>query len=398
MYLRKGLLNKESSARLINQFAVISIQKKISRLSILLCVALGIMPVQVYAVKSIKINSLLSEAKPQEPWDRGAFMADKTVYFTQVNSSGTNANQIAMVTLTYFTSTNCSGTRTGTPGTYTTPNNGSSIPLPIALGVPFGLVASSTWNVGVNKAGIAIGSMPLVQSVAVTFYSTTNNVPQSDFFTTATNHKSFACVPVSCNSGSCTSTAGTQNFALKTTALAGDPAYGGVIGCMGGGLLNVILAPSGTLNTQWGPTNRNAGATSINNGLDNTTKIINCLSNGTGTNCTAGTNINVNTYPAGLCSLYAAPGAYAGSWFLPATNASATPANTGQLGCIYTNTVAINNGLTATGGTGLGNLAYWSSTEVSITNARYLFYNFGGGQGSLAKSNTGVTFRCTRDF
>lgn len=43
-----------------------------------------------------------------------------------------------------------------------------------------------------------------------------------------------------CSSGACTSGSGTQSFQLKTTAAIGDPADGGVIACMNGGLNNLV--------------------------------------------------------------------------------------------------------------------------------------------------------------
>jgi hypothetical protein len=343
----------------------------------LIITSLGLLPIGVLA-KPVAINNLLETLLPGEPWDIGLVMLPKTVSFNQIASGGTDATAIAKVTLSYFTSNDCTGTGVGNnPGSfplpsYTTPNGGPS--LPIRLGTRFGLVATSAWLVGTNK--LAIADMTTIQSIAVTFRSTANNTPQSNFSGT-----SFACIPVTCTagpSGTCTSGLGTQNFTLKTTAAIGDPADGGVIACMSGGLNNLVAASADTASKVWGGSGTATGASGVTDGLTNTTTIVNCLTGpGGGVGCPM--NITENTYAAGACQTFAAAGGYTTDWFLPARN---------QLNCLNTNKANLPNFTV---------LQYWSSTESTIApTTEALDQSFSNGNiADVLKTNV-FQVRCVR--
>ena len=311
--------------------------------------------------KQITVMDLFTPLSPTEPWNKGVLTATKTVNFQQAASGGTDATTVSKVTLAYFMSANCTGPKAG-GGFYTTPNGTS---FSISVGTPFGLVAASTWNVGSTQLNII--DMGVIHSVAVTLKSTNSTVPQANF-----SSNSFACIPVTCASNACTSASGTQSFELKTTAAIGDPAEGGIIACMNGGLNNLIVpATDNSIGIEWGGSGTLTNATSTFDGASNTTTIVTSL--GVGTN-----------YAAGLCSAYEATGGYNSGWFLPAGN-NMTPS--GQLYCLYINQVAIG-GFSVSG--------YWSSSEASATTARRQgFVN--GNQLSVNKSNE-LSVRCAKTF
>ncbi len=319
-------------------------------------VTIALLPITGIAKsKPITTTDLLKTLRKGEPWDRGVLTATKTVMFQQAASGGSDANSVSKITLSYFTSGNCTGAVSGT-GSYTTPNGTS---YPISLGTPFGLVAASTWNVGSTKLSIA--DMTTIGSVAVTLKSTNNNTPQANF-----SGVSFACVPVTCAGGQCTSGSGTQSFQLKsTTAEIGDPADGGVIGCIGGGLNNFVVPSSNNAYITWGD-NLDTGATSTTDGATNTALIV--------TQYGAGV-----TYAAGVCQAYAATGGYTTGWFLPAEV---------QINCLYTNQSTIG---------GFDVVPYcWSSTEGNgfLAIAQY----FPDGSVSYANKVQLNTVRCARAF
>jgi hypothetical protein len=307
-------------------------------------------------------SNLLQDLKSGEPWDRSVLTAAKTAMFNQTTSGSTNATSISKITLAYFISSDCTGVKAGT-GFYTTPDGSS---FTIQLNKPFGLVASSAWNVGSNK--LSISNMTTIQSIAVTFKSTNNNTPQSNF-----SGVSFACLPVTCTAGPlgvCTSGSSTQNFTLKTTASIGDPADSGVIACMNAAITppanaGFLVAPKVDNNTsvRWGGDGTTTGATSLTNGSANTATIITTLGSST-------------TYAARVCSTYAASGGYTSGWFLPAKD---------QLNCLYVNKTTIG---------GTFSLRYWSSSETNSTTA--FAQNFTtGNQAGNGKSNLN-SVRCVR--
>lgn len=99
------------------------------------------------------------------------WLLPKTVTF---NKTAGDATQIEQLSLSFFTSNNCSGNTLQTP--YTTSN--TSPFFLISDNTPFGLVAASTWNVGVN---LGIPDMATVCSVAVVLKSSTSDIPQANF-------------------------------------------------------------------------------------------------------------------------------------------------------------------------------------------------------------------------
>ena len=338
------------------------------------CAIIGLLPATGLAKsKPITPSNLLETLLPGEPWDRGVFSSTKTVMFQQAASGGTDSTTVAKITMSYFTSANCSGSVAGS-GSYTTPNGTS---FTISVGTPFGLVAASTWNVGSTQLSIA--DMTTVGSVAITFKSTNNNTPQANF-----SGVSFACVPVTCTAGpagQCTSVSGTQSFQLKTTAAIGDPANGGVIACLDGGLNNLV---AGRLDSAqgfnvpgavvWGGAGTAIGATaqSDTDGATNTTAIVTTLGAGT-------------TYAAGLCQAYATTVVTGGynTWFLPAKN---------QLACLYTNRAAIGN-FTVT------NPFYWNSTEYTGAPASNAwFQDFANSSQNFVPKNGSYGARCVQAF
>jgi hypothetical protein len=317
--------------------------------------------------KPIVTTELLQALKKGEPWDRSVFSANKLTYFQQSNSSaGTNASVVSKITLAYFTSLNCTGNKEGS-GFYTTPNGSS---FPIQVGTTFGFVAASAWNVGQTQ--LAISDMTSIKSIAVTFKSTNENTPQScfgaDCGTTGSNRSNFVCLPVNCAGGECLSTAPTpQTFQLKTTVSLGDPADGGVIACLDGGLLDVIAAKTDISSTTncWSPSSDDISTTEID-GRTNTQTIT--------------TQYGIKfSYAARSCQESVATGGYTSGWFLPATT---------QLSCLYTN----RSYYSFAGNT------HWASTQFSPTNAVTVAYTNKGTVGNFSKSTscTGRRVHCAR--
>lgn len=338
--------------------------------------AIGLLPA-IAAAKPITTTDLLQTLRKGEPWDRGVLTATKTVMFQQAASGGTDATTVSKIRLSYFTSANCTGSVAGT-GSYTTPDGTSYT---ISVGTVFGMVAASTWNVGSTKLSIA--DMTTIQSVAVTFKSTNSNTPQAAFTNGSAQVISYACIPVTCAAGECTSGSGTQSFTLKTTAAVGDPADGGVIGCQSTGtsfnLFDIVVTTSDQSTSQgWGSSGTTTGATSTTDGAANTTTIVAKL--GTG-----------STYAARTCNELSVTGGFTSNWFLPSGSVTNS-----QINCLYNNRNVIATGSVAAGGAGFASANYWSSTEASAANAWRL--NFSNGvQGSGGKVNL-FRVRCSRAF
>jgi len=321
--------------------------------------------------KPIMTTDILQHLRKGEPWDRGVFSATKMLMFSQERNttSGTDATSVAKITLSYFTSTGCTATNGTSVPTYTTPNGTS---FTINVGTPFGMVASSAWKVGNSKVSPAVADMTKIQSIAVTLKSTNNNTPQASF-----TGISFACVPVTCTGGACTSSSGIQIFQLKTTATIGDPADGGVIACTSGGLNNLVT-PTADNSTgsgiSWGLPGISTSAVSTTSGASNTTSIVTTLGSST-------------SYAARTCSTYSAPGGFTSGWFLPAGNNTTT---SGQLNCLFINRGRI-------GGFSSGS-SYWSSTEVSGNNSNAWSQNFGSGSQSNFIKTSVFRVRCSRSY
>tara|TARA_R110002126_G_scaffold291802_1_gene459110 strand:+ start:8708 stop:9730 length:1023 start_codon:yes stop_codon:yes gene_type:complete len=338
---------------------MIGIKRPHHALLIALIVA-GLLPTISFAKsKPITPQDLFTHLSPTEPWRKGELTAAKTVNFNQTASGGTDATTVSKVQLGYFTSADCTGAKAGS-GFYTTPNGTS---FTISVGTPFGLVAASTWNVGVNQLGISTGDMANIQSVAITLKSTNNDVPQSNF-----SGNSFACVAVMCASNACTSVANTQNFELKTTAAVGDPADGGKIADTNG---LIATASDDSTNIRWTDSVAETGALSDTDGIANTALIVgNASCSNAPDNCAAN-----------ICDTLSITGGYTNGWFLPAKN---------QLNTLYTNEATIG---------GFDSVDYWSSTEyVDMPSSRAWSQNFGSGAQNFRSKVNFYYVRCVRAF
>lgn len=331
------------------------------RIALIISVLIPIMGIAGPA--PVTTADLLSNLSPTEPWDKGKLTATKTVNFEQTDSGATNATSIAKITLAYFTSNDCTGAPAG-DGFYTTPDGSS---YSISLSNPFGLVAASTWNVGSSQLNIA--DMTSINSVAIVFKSTNNEVPQSNF-----SGSSFDCIAVTCASNACTSAENTQSFSLKTTPAIGDPANGGVLACYTGlGDAFDLVAPQNdiTFGEPWGPNSSSMSAFSDDDGDANTSAIVAFY--GTG-----------STYMARTCDEYQTSGGFTTGWFLPAVN---------QLVCLFNNRFAIG-GFTTSGTTRF----YLASTESSEDNTRAVRVSFGsaGNIRTGSKTATNRRGRCVK--
>jgi len=162
-------------------------------------------------------------------------------------------------------------------------------------------------------------------------------------------------------------------------AVVGEPAYGGIIGCINGGLNNLIVAPTDiSTGAEWGNSGTYAGATSITNGRKNTIEIT--------------TEHAAPGIAACLCAAYSidsegnspcqSGNVCYNDWFLVAGN---NTTSTGQLNCLYINRSAIDN---------FASDIYWSSTEVISDNA--YAQSFANGAESAPARTTMQHVRCAR--
>lgn|GEM_PF-6252405 len=320
---------------------------------------LGLIPIASFSKsKPIMTTDLLQALSPIEPWDKsGVLTATKTANFQQAASGATDATTIAKVKLAYFTTNDCTGDKAGT-GFYSTPNTSPSHT--ISVGGQFGFVAHSAWQVGESK--LSIGDMTTINSIAVTFQSSTSDVPQSNF-----SGSSFSCLAVSCAANACTSAAGTQSFQLKTTAAAGDPAFGGKIADPSTGLIATSENDSGGIT--WGSTSTQTNATSDEDGSNNTTTIVTTLGVNNGTN-----------YAAKLCSDHSASGGY-DNWFLPSKD---------QLSAMLVSKSAVGDYLEN---------GYWTSTESSTSGAWIVDFWSEAGTTESTASKSGTRYvRCASTY
>lgn len=166
-----------------------------------------------------------------------------------------------------------------------------------------------------------------------------------------------------------------NGYTYLATAV-GQNSGGGKIACLGGGLQNLITTTADySVALIWGG---GAGAFAVSNtdGATNTAEIVANVPSAPG------------TFAASACSLYEidsagntpcqAGNACYNDWFLPALT---------QLNCLYTNKVAIG---------GFSNIAYWTSTVLSLFLAYYQEFAAGGTAG--ANRGNPLNFRCVRSF
>lgn len=239
---------------------------------------------------------------------------------------------------------------------------------------------SASGGVGVTLTGTA-----LTGTTSITFdgiSATSINVINSTTVTAVTPAHAAGIVDVVITTPQ--NSAGLSNgFTYQTTA-TGQSAYGGIIGCLNGGLNNLIAAAAdNSIGIEWGGFGITTNATSTTDGSTNTATIVSSLGNNGGT-----------PYAAQLCNDYeidsqgntpCEPGNTCyNDWFLPAGNNTTA---SGQLNCLYTNRVSI-------GGFSASN--YWSSTEQNSTSAYLQDFN----NGASLSSNKGlsVRVRCVRAF
>ena len=185
----------------------------------------------------------------------------------------------------------------------------------------------------------------------------------------------------------------TDGYTYETTAV-GQPAFGGTIACLNGGLNDLIAARAdNSPGIPWG-VQKYIEAISTSDGAANTVKIVDCLTNSIG--CTnPPTPIGIDTYAAGICSTYEVDSqgntpckpenACYDDWFLPAVSAFGAPT---QLNCLYANQAEIGGFTTSED--------YWSSTEFGGDEA----YIQGFGSGLIFEQNKLVSehTRCVSVF
>ena len=227
-----------------------------------------------------------------------------------------------------------------------------------------------TGATGVTFDGVAATSVNVINSTTITAVTPAHAAGAVD-------------VVVTTPSGSGTLLNG---FTYTATAI-GQSAHGGTIGCLNGGLNNLIAASADNSTAiEWGGfgTAIGAGAQSDTDGASNTAQIVAQLGAG-------------GSYAAGLCDLYEVDSqgntpCQAGNtcyndWFLPAGGNSGA---SGQLNCLYTNQVAIG---------GFGASVYWSSTEVTaIPPFNASAQSFVSGIQPFTAKNNLLRVRCVRAF
>lgn len=240
---------------------------------------------------------------------------------------------------------------------------------------------AASGGVGITLTGTALAGTTGVTfgGVAATFV----NVVDSTTVTAVTPAHAAGVVDIEVTTpdGSVTLSDG---FTYVSTAV-GQPAFGGIIAALNGGLNNLIAAVADhATQDEWGPNGVTVGAggQSTTDGAANTTAIVAALGN----------NGNV-AYAAGICNAYEvdsqgntpcqAGNACYNDWFLPAGN---NVTATGQLNALYTNRAAIG---------GFSN-AYWSSTEFNSNDAWVQLF-LTGAEATAFKPN-GARIRCVRAF
>ncbi|WP_244915971.1 IPT/TIG domain-containing protein [Legionella worsleiensis] len=225
-----------------------------------------------------------------------------------------------------------------------------------------------TGTTGINFGGVPATSVQVVNSTTVTGVTPAHAAGAVD-------------IVINTPAGGATLVNG---FTYVATTV-GQPAFGGVIACLNGGLNNLIAAADdNSLGIDWGTANLlvGAGAQSNVDGASNTTAIIAVVGNNGGVPYAAQLCDNYEVDSQGNTPCQAGNTCY-NDWFLPAGNNLTA---TGQLNCLYTNSAAIS-----------GQPAfYWSSTESTANNA-YVQSFINGFQGTVIKASNYLV-RCVRSF
>ncbi len=236
------------------------------------------------------------------------------------------------------------------------------------LGVVLTGVAMSDVT-GVTFDGVAATHMRVVNSTTVTAVSPRHATGAVDIRVT-------------------TSGGGSSTLANGFTYVANAPglaAFGGKIGCLGGGLNNYIAASAdNSASVQWGPTAPSTGASSTTDGAANTAAIIAKFGDNGGIPYAAKVCEDYEVDSQGNTPCEAGNACY-DDWFLPAGGSP-----TAQIKCLYDNRVAI-------GGFEMSSFPsnYWSSTEVLSFGYTQRFV--GGTVTNESKTNM-YPIRCVRAF
>ncbi|MFA5959427.1 MAG: IPT/TIG domain-containing protein [Tatlockia sp.] len=286
--------------------------------------------------------------------------ASTDVFATNIASNFTGTALDGLVTETGNT---CNNVAPGTDCTLTYTPGGTSVPLTnfsIAGSNTNTLTAaiqiqqlstltsvSPTSGTASGGTGVTLTGTGLTGTTAVTFggvAATSVNVVNSTTVTAVTPAHAAGIVDVAVTTPGGGATL-TNGYTYVTTAV-GQPASGGTIACLGGGLDNLIAATADNSSSiEWGAT-VTTNAQSTTDGSTNTATIVTVLGNNGGT-----------PYAAQLCDNYAIDSlgnspcqtgnTCYNDWFLPARD---------QLICLQTNQVAVG---------GFASTFYWSSTENS---------------------------------
>lgn len=242
---------------------------------------------------------------------------------------------------------------------------------------------SASGGTGVTITGTGFASISDVTFDGIA--ATSINVVNSTTLTAVSPAHTAGNVDVVITNSSSESVTLTNGYTYLATAV-GQTAYGGVIGCLNGGINNLISAiADNSAGIGWGGSGIILNASSTTDGATNTATIVSALGVNGGT-----------PYPAQICNDYEidsqgnspceAGNTCYNDWFLPAGNNSTA---SGQLNCLYTNNVAIG-GFTSESG-------YWSSTEGDALNAWYEYFS-NGYANSAFKSFITIRVRCVRAF
>ncbi|MFC3908093.1 IPT/TIG domain-containing protein [Legionella dresdenensis] len=244
--------------------------------------------------------------------------------------------------------------------------------------------------------GFTLTGTGLTGAASVTFggvAATSINVVNSTTVTGVTPAHAAGAVDVVINTPAGGATL-TNGYTYAATAI-GQPAFGGTIACMNGGLNNLIAATAdNSAGIEWGGSGvtNNPGPYSLTDGATNTAYIVACFTGpGGGAGCPM--NIAINTYAAGICSDYEVDShgntpCQAGNtcyndWFLPsAGNVSS------QAYCLYTNRVAIG---------GFSGSRYWCSS-YNGNDLRAYEQNMGDGTYGAYFRVDLYRVRCVRAF
>jgi len=257
-------------------------------------------------------------------------------------------------------------------------SSGSSAATPIGSSVSLTSINPSSGTAS-GEAGFTLTGTNLLGATSVSFDgvpATSINVLDSTTLTGVSPAHAIGAVDISVTtpSGSASLTAG---YTYLTTAV-GQISGGGLIACLGGGLQNIIAASvDNSSNISWGGMGTTTNAQSNTDGATNSATIFTALGAG--------------SYAANLCLDYEVdsqgntpcePGNTCyNDWYLPAIN---------QLGCFYTNRVAIG---------GFATDDYWSSTEFSVSAAfGARFQSFATGISIDGPKTDVFRARCARAF